>query len=1087
MLLDVGEELLRLERLDEAVAVYLEAVTRDPLLAKGFRGLGLIARRRGDREEAARRFQEATAVEPDNIWLWFDLASELREQGRLDEAADAYRKMLGGDPKVFHAWRGLALIARQRGDRAEALDCFRVAAIFNPSDIWAVQDVAAEFRELGRFEESAAACRQALAIDARFAPAWRGLALVAREKGDREEALKNFRSAAECDGNDHWSAYDAAMELRDLGRLDEAAAACGDLLSRAENFSAAWRARARIERDRGDGAALLESLGAVARLEPENPWAHFDVATELRNQGQIDAAEAAYRAAAALDPNLAHVQRGLGLIAREKGDHEAALAFFRAAARNEPANVWMHNDVAMTLADLGRHDEAERLLAALAAERPDSADALLAYAPCLRRRGTAAELLALLEKAVALAPDHAGAKLALAEEFSRASRLDEADVIFRARLAEKPDDVQALMGAAQVARRQGDRSRALNLFEAAARAPGAHVWAVVEYGEELKEAGRADEARRVFEAEIARRDHPALHMRLGFLAREAGDGFSRACFAKALEVSPGFDEARIELAVEDFRQGDAEAAIGALKDLLAARPDHARALAMLAGFAEQIDDMDSAVELQRKAAAADPANIWIRVQLAEFLAKLGRGVEAEAVFDDCRTRFGDAPDIRVARAKNLTLLGDADAAFALLRDGAAAFPHHFELWARWVGALIARGDFDAARQALEAPRGAGLREQAQVFQLRGALAAAVFDLPEAYRAFAEAAALAPWDGWFQECAGRTALLRCDFPAAQRHLAVAARVNAAHRVSHRGGAKPSQSLLGQLLDEFRIDAEIGERLRDSLEAEDIARIAETVAEAPESTAAAMALMIALRRRGKLALAGAGGGQSPIPRAIAQFWDENIPPEIEKLCDGWRVAHPDFAYRRFSSADAGRFLATHGPAGAVAAYKRAREPAKKADLFRLAWLARNGGWYIDADDRCLAPLTGLDAGDRELILFQEENYGSTGNNFIGVTPEHPVIVSALEQAIVAINRGNSDILWLSTGPALLTRRVAAWLVEDLDAHLAKTLVLSPGELGRFVAVFTAAAYKHTGKHWVHTVFGKARDILRTGPGDASVSAT
>lgn len=154
MLLDVGEELLRLERLGEAVAVYLEAVTRDPLLAKGFRGLGLIARRRGDREEAARRFQEATAVEPDNIWLWFDLASELREQGRLDEAADAYRKMLGGDPKVFHAWRGLALIARQRGDRAEALDCFRVAAIFNPSDIWAVQDVAAEFRELGRFESS---------------------------------------------------------------------------------------------------------------------------------------------------------------------------------------------------------------------------------------------------------------------------------------------------------------------------------------------------------------------------------------------------------------------------------------------------------------------------------------------------------------------------------------------------------------------------------------------------------------------------------------------------------------------------------------------------------------------------------------------------------------------------------------------------------------------------------------------------------------------------------------------------------------------------------------------------------------------
>jgi mannosyltransferase OCH1-like enzyme len=330
------------------------------------------------------------------------------------------------------------------------------------------------------------------------------------------------------------------------------------------------------------------------------------------------------------------------------------------------------------------------------------------------------------------------------------------------------------------------------------------------------------------------------------------------------------------------------------------------------------------------------------------------------------------------------------------------------------------------------------------------------------------------------------MLRCDFPAAQRHLGAAARVNAAHRVSHGGGAKPSQSLLGQILDEFRIDAELGERLRDAMEAEDeVERIAEAVREAPESTAAAMALMIALRRRGRLAPAAAEGAPNPIPRAIAQFWDENIPADVEKLCEDWRTAHPDFAYRRFSSLDAARFLAARGPSGAVAAFQRAREPAMKADLFRLAWLARNGGWYIDADDRRLGSLGGLDPGGRELILFQEENFGSTGNNFIGVAPEHPVIVSALDQAVAAINRGDSDILWLSTGPALLTRRVAAWLAEDLDARLARTLVLSPAELGRFVAVFTAASYKHTSKHWSRTVFGKARDLLRARTRDASMT--
>lgn len=1087
ILLDVADQLRRLDRLDEAEAVYLEAVSKDPVLAQGFRGLGLIARQRGDRAAAVERFREAAARAPENIWLWFDLASDLRELGRLDEAADAYKKMLGRDPKAFHAWRGLAQIARLRGDRAEALDCFRVAAIFNPSDIWTAQDAATEFRELGRFDEAAAAFRQVLALDAGFAPAWRGLALVARARGDRETALDSFRRAAECDAKDLWSAYDAAVLLNDLGLLDEASAACRALVARAPDFAPGWRARIPVARAQGDREALRESLAAVARLEPQNPWSHFHLAAELREQGRVDDAEAAYRAAAALDPELAHVNRALGLIARERGDHEAALPLFRAAARNEPANVWMRNDVAVTLAALGRHDEAEALMAALAAERPESADALLAYAPFLRRRGfCGAELVALLEKAAGLAPDNPGAQLGLAEEFLRVQRLDEAEAIFDARLALAPDDVRALMGRAQAARRRGDRARALQDFEAAARAPGGHVWAVVEYADELKEAGRVEEARGVLDAEIARRDRPELHMRLGFLAREASDGpGARAAFAGALAVAPGFDEARIELAVEDFRQGDAEAAIGALKDLLSTRPDHARGLAALGDFADQIDDMDSAVELRRKAVAADPANLWIRAQLAESLAKLGRGAEAEAELAACQARFGDAPEICLARAKNLTMLGEAEAAFALLSDGVAAFPHHFDLWARWVAASIARGDFDAAGAALEAAGPAGARERAQVLQLRGALAASAFDLAGAYRAFADALALRPADGWLHECAGRTALLRCDFEPARRHLAAATNANAAHRVSHRGGAKPSQSLLGQLLDEFRIDAEIGAMLRDALAAQDIAGLAGAVAEALESTAAAMALMIAFRRGGRLEPAGSGLAKSSIPRAIMQFWDENIPAEVDKLCEGWRAAHPDFVYRRFSSLDAARFLAGQG-AGAAAAFKRAREPAMKADLFRLAWLARHGGWYVDADDRCLAPLSGLEADGRDLILYQEENLGSTGNNLIGVAPGHPVILAALDQAILAVNRGDSDILWLSTGPGLLTRCVAAWLVGDLDARLGRTRILTHSEASRCVAIWTAAAYKHTSRHWSRTVFGRARAVLRGKAGAASVSA-
>lgn len=1012
-LLDVGAELRQLGRLDQADAVYRDAIAKNPRLAQGFRGLGLVARERGDRAAALEHFRAAAALEPENAWLSYDVASELRDLGRLEEAAAAFRAVLAKDLKIAHAWRGLALVARQRGDRAEALDYFRVAAVFHPSDLWNAQDAATELRELGRLDDAAEAFRAVIARDENFSHGWRGLALVARQKGDRAEAVEHFAK--------------------------------------------------------------------VARLDPQNPWAHFELATEIRELGRLDGAEQAYRAAAAQNPGLAQVWRGLGLISRQRGERVQALEHFRAAAQCEPGNIWLHYDVATELADQGRQDEAEQVLAALIERRPDSVEALLAFAHLRRRRAPAAEIVAFFEKAVAMAPDHVGAKLDLAEEYLRGWRIDDAEALFDAALAGQGGNVRALMGKGQVGRRRGDRKLALECFQKAATAPDAPYWAVLELQSELKDAGRRDQAKELLEKEMSRAERPAFHLSIGYMAREDGDDArARAAFARAVEIDPEFDQAQIELAVEDFRQGQAAQAIERLKGYIAAHPNNARAVNALANFAEQIDDMESAVGLRRKATEMEPSNIWVHMQLAQALSKLALDAEAEQVLRGCEIRFGNAPEIRSARAKRLSERGERVAALAMLRDAAAAFPNHFELWAQFVTALIERGAYDEARRVVESPPGgdAGVGARARLCQLRGNLAAAQWDLPAAYAHFSEGAALTPSSGWLHECAGRSGMQLFDFEAARRHLEAAVRNNAAHRVFQRGSARSSQSLLGQLFDEFRLDRVIAARLRDALEEKDaLAALSAVVAESPDSTPAAITFLIALRRQGLLSPRDAAARRAPslIPAKIAQFWDENIPADVAALCEEWRRAHPDFSYRLFSRADARRFLAEQELPGLLAAFDRAKEPAMKADVFRLAYLARSGGFYVDADDRCLAPLRNIDPGTVDLLLYQEENIGSTGNNFIGAAPGHPVIVSALEEAVAAVHRGDSDILWLSTGPGLLTRKVAAYLVSDLGARLAKTLILRPFEIEKSVAVWTIASYKQTPKHWSRTTFRQARDHL------------
>jgi len=71
------------------------------------------------------------------------------------------------------------------------------------------------------------------------------------------------------------------------------------------------------------------------------------------------------------------------------------------------------------------------------------------------------------------------------------------------------------------------------------------------------------------------------------------------------------------------------------------------------------------------------------------------------------------------------------------------------------------------------------------------------------------------------------------------------------------------------------------------------------------------------------------------------------------------------------------------------------------------------------------------------------------------------------VTAVNRGDSDILWLRTGPGLLSRAFARCFVAGAD--LRGTMVLERHELRRHVAPHVPAAYKRTARHWVRDLFG------------------
>jgi tetratricopeptide (TPR) repeat protein len=129
-----GNELREMNRLDEAESSYRQAGTTGPGGLQALIGLGHCAQLRGDHAEAAARFQEAAAANPDDPWPRLHAGDAFRELGQLDDAEAAYHRAGTAGHAGFHALMKLGHSAQFRGNHVAALAHFEAAASANPRD-----------------------------------------------------------------------------------------------------------------------------------------------------------------------------------------------------------------------------------------------------------------------------------------------------------------------------------------------------------------------------------------------------------------------------------------------------------------------------------------------------------------------------------------------------------------------------------------------------------------------------------------------------------------------------------------------------------------------------------------------------------------------------------------------------------------------------------------------------------------------------------------------------------------------------------------------------------------------------------------
>ncbi len=748
---------------------------------------------------------------------------------------------------------------------------------------------------------------------------------------------------------------------------------------------------------RAEGDEKLGALRAVAQLAPHDPWHAMALAEALRAAARPEEAMSVLAALLVREPAFWHAHVAQGHLSRAGGDRAAALDYFALAVRLAPGDVWRWLDVAEELRALDRIEDAKAALEQAEKVSPGFWVVELGLGYCARAQAEHAAAQRHFEAASRLAPLEQAPRLGLIEELRDSGALDEARQGAQALLAEHPGHVQVLLSLAYTER----------------------------------QAGRQQEAAQ--------------------------------WFAGALALEPENPTLLVELARQEYRLGRQQESNGHLIRALALAPGHVDATLQLASQALAVGDTAQAFEIYRAAAEHHPAELAFRFGMLDTLAWQGRIQDALSGLQAMEMEHGVTPQLQSWRITLLRRTGQMNEALRAARAiTTASVPQQFWLWIERFQTELLAGTDAMLQKCLFGIPAATRPMRAVRRRCVGALAESLWQMDSALAHYEAAAALDPNDSALQEALTRVKLMRLDLPGARAHLSRQYGLMAAERRLRGESLNISQSLLGQMIDEYALDEQMAESLaglstRPALERLD--PLAALVREEPNNTAPAASLLLALRQAEMLDFIPQPEGATPIPRIINVFWDRPEPPaDVEALMQSWRDRNPAYGWRRFDEIQARDYLAAKFAGPVIQAYQRVREVSQKADIFRLALLVAEGGVYVDADDRCLRPLDMLLPAGASLVLAQEE-FGCATNHFLAAAPGHPVLQAALRMVVIAVNRGDNEFPWLSSGPGLLTRALALHLAtRGIAAGLPPGLAfLDRRVLGQVVAAGCFAAYK------------------------------
>ncbi len=327
---NLGYVLLKLNRLDEADAVFREALTQDGTLASAAFGRGEVAAKRGQFAVARDFYQRATLHTPGNPGFHKALADVLFQLGDNTGAETAlarYRRTLA-EGYLRQAHRLL------EGEQARhALELLHKAVEADATFMPALKDYAYVQMQLGKLAEAKQNYRRVLTIEPSSPQALLHLGRIEAKLGNRAVAVSHFLALIHHEP-DFMDTYAQLAHLREASEdLKGAEDAFTMGIRHAPTWAPGYWWRGQIRWKRGDSAGAESDFRRAIHLAPDVSFPKDALAAMLAAENRnLDEALSLAEAAVARDglpvhrATLARVYYRLNRVADARREIKAAAA-----------------------------------------------------------------------------------------------------------------------------------------------------------------------------------------------------------------------------------------------------------------------------------------------------------------------------------------------------------------------------------------------------------------------------------------------------------------------------------------------------------------------------------------------------------------------------------------------------------------------------------------------------------------------------------------------------------------------------------------------------------------------------------------